>query len=352
MKEEKGKIIIPAYEPDERLIQLIKELCKKSDAKLFVVNDGSSRESEGFFLECESYATVLSHDRNYGKGKAVKTALEYIMEQDQKGEIVIADADGQHKVHDILYLLKKGTENKDSLLLGSRSFHGNIPLKSRLGNKITRGVFRILSGKWLKDTQTGLRAFDSGMIPRLLAVPGERYEYETNVLLMCVKEKIDVMEVPVETVYLDGNKSSHFRVLNDSVRIYVDLLKFAASSFISFCADFLIYSLMLYAAAALHLSFAEAVCNVLARMGSAVLNYHLNRRYVFEAQGVSSRFAVKYAVLASAVLLVNTVLLVWLVKSKGINGWAAKAAVEAGMFIGNFLVQKLLIFSKKEKVNK
>ena len=97
------------------------------------------------------------------------------------------------------------------------------------------------------------------------------------------------------------------------------------------------------------MSCAEAVCNVLARMGSAVLNYHLNRRYVFEAQGVSSRFAVKYAVLASAVLLVNTGLLVWLVESKGINGWAAKVTVEAGMFIGNFLVQKLFIFSKKRR---
>lgn len=352
MKEEKGKIIIPAYEPDERLIQLIKELYQESDAKLIVVNDGSGRGAERIFQECEAYATVLKHHKNYGKGKAVKTALEYIMNQNQRGEIVIADADGQHKVHDILHLLETGIRNRKSLLLGSRSFRGKIPLRSRLGNQITRGIFRLLSGKWLKDTQTGLRAFDCSFIPRLLAVPGERYEYETNVLLMCIKEKIHIMEVPVETIYLDGNKSSHFHVLKDSVRIYMDLMKFAASSFVSFCADFFLYSLMLYAATKLHLSFAEAACNILARIGSGVLNYQLNRRYVFGARKAASHSAAKYAVLASAVLLVNTCLLVWLVESKGINGWTAKAAVETSMFIGSFLVQKLLIFRKREKPDK
>lgn len=348
MAERKSIIIIPAYEPDQRLISLLKELRAGSDAELIVVNDGSSQEAESIFKEAESYGKVLGHHKNYGKGRAVKTALEYIEKQEWKGEVVIADADGQHAVPDIFLLLKAASMKSGVLVTGCRSFHGNIPFRSRMGNQITRITFRLMSGKWLKDTQTGLRAFDTGLIPRLLAVPGERYEYETNALLMCVKKKISIVEVSVKTIYLEGNKSSHFRVLRDSARIYMNMFKFASSSFLSFCVDYLCYGLILYTAVRLRLSHAIVISNLSARVISASFNYYLNRKYVFESRGSCWRSGVKYGALAAFILLVNTAFLVWLTKDKGINGWAAKFGVEISMFVMSFLVQKLLIFKKSD----
>ncbi len=352
MKEEKDKIIIPAYEPDKRLISLLKDLYKSSDSTLIVVNDGSSQIKDDIFMESEAYAIVLRHDKNYGKGAAVKTALEYIKSVEPGGRIVIADADGQHNVHDILFLLKIAAQNKKALIIGSRSFHGSIPLRSRIGNQITRVVFKLLSGKWLKDTQTGLRAFDSSLIPRFLSVPGERYEYEINMLFLCIKGHIDLIEIPIETIYFEGNKSSHFHVLKDSARIYKSMLKFASSSFLSFILDYFLYSFLLYSMSGLKLISAAVISNVAARMASAAFNYYINRRYVFKYRETIWSSAVKYGILAVMILIVNTLMLVLLVKSTGINAWAAKAIVESCLFILNFMVQKLFIFNKGKRLKK
>lgn len=339
-------IIIPAYEPDEKLIILLKNLYEASDADLIIINDGSSRDADFIFEEAENYGTVLKHEKNCGKGRAIKTALEYIKDQGKKGAAAVADADGQHDVSDILLLLKEASLNKEALITGSRVFGSDIPLRSRLGNQITRAAFWLLSGKWLKDTQTGLRAFDSNLIPAMLSVSGERYEYETNVLLMCVKIGINIVEIPIETIYIDGNKTSHFHVLKDSAKIYMNMFKFASSSFLSFCVDYIGYGLMLSVTTALGLSYAAAASNISARIVSASFNYHLNRKYVFQSKEGGLKSAVQYGILAAFILLINTAFLLWLTKDAGVNGWEAKLIVEISMFIMSFLVQKFLVFKK------
>lgn len=341
-----GVIIIPAYEPDEKLIILLRNLYEASDADLIIVNDGSGREADFIFEEAENYGTVLKHDKNCGKGRAVKTALEYIKVQEKHGAVAIADADGQHEVSDILSLLKEASLNKEALITGSRIFSNDIPLRSRMGNQVTRVTFWLLSGKRMKDTQTGLRAFDSNLIPTMLSVSGERYEYETNVLLMCVKTGIDIVEIPIETIYIDGNKSSHFHVLRDSAKIYMNMFKFASSSFLSFCVDYIGYGLMLYVTTALSLPYAAAASNISSRIVSASFNYHLNRKYVFRSKEDGLKSAVRYGILAAFILLVNTVFLLWLTKDAGMNAWAAKLIVEISMFIMSFLVQKFFIFKR------
>lgn len=101
-----------------------------------------------------------------------------------------------------------------------------MPLKSRIGNQLTRSIFRLVSGVSVSDTQTGLRAFSPDLIKKLLMVGGERYEYETNVLIEMAKAKIPIREVPIDTIYHDSSNScSHFHVFKDSWRIYKELLK-------------------------------------------------------------------------------------------------------------------------------
>ncbi len=340
-------IVIPAYNPDVRLIALLKELSEKLEAVLLIVNDGSRLETKEIFQEAERYGIVLQHDRNYGKGKAVKTALTFIREQMDSGRIIIADADGQHTAADIARLLEAKTIEKNVLIIGSRCFQGKIPLRSRLGNQLTRAAFWLLSGRWLKDTQTGLRAFDSTLIPMLLEISGDRYEYETNMLLTCIKEKIRIVEVPIETIYLEGNKSSHFRPLKDSARIYMTMLKFVSSSFLSFCIDYLLFGILLSLTSGLGVITADAVSNIMARIVSASFNFIVNRNYVFQYKGSLLQSALGYAALALSILAVNTAMLLWLVRDWGMGGLEAKIVVEVTIFFVNFLVQKFFIFKKR-----
>ncbi len=113
----------------------------------------------------------------------------------------------------------------------------------RFGNTLTRVVFHFLSGGKIRDTQTGLRAFPAKLLPELLSLPGEQYEYEMMVLAHLSRQGHAPLETPIATVYIDGDRSSHFNSLLDSMRIYFMLLRFSTSSLISAGVDFAGFSL-------------------------------------------------------------------------------------------------------------
>ena len=214
--------IIPALNPDEKLIKIVNEL-KKNFNKIIIINDGST--SDEIFKKLEKYeeCIVLTHERNFGKGRALKTAFTYYNDNlSKKYQGVIAlDADGQHKVSDVIKISKILEENKN-FILGTRLFNTReTPFRNKLGNRITSRVFKWFYGVYLKDTQTGLRARPNRLIPSLLTVEGDRFEYEINELIFLVKNKEKIDEINIETVYLnDSNKKSHFKVLKDSYKIY------------------------------------------------------------------------------------------------------------------------------------
>ena len=159
--------------------------------------------------------------------------------------IAIMDCDGQHLLEDVERIIKKAKQNKEALVIGIRKIGKEMPLKSRLGNAITRTVFKCITGKYISDTQTGLRAFDKKLIEKLLQIKGRRYEYETNMLLELSKENTEIIEEEIHTIYHDKqNSCSHFRAVKDSFIIYKDLLKFAFISFSSFLLDYIIFGLI------------------------------------------------------------------------------------------------------------
>lgn len=220
-------VIIPAYKPDEALVTITDQLWAYG-CQMVVVDDGSGEEYQKIFDRIRDICIVLQHAENRGKGAAVKTALAYIKnELWDSGLVGIMDCDGQHLPEDMMKLLEFAGTHRKALVLGVRTVGAEMPLKSRLGNKITRVVFQLASGAKVSDTQTGLRAFGAEMIPKLLSVEGERYEYEMNVLMTFAKKKIPIEEVPIHTIYRDKNNSNtHFRSFVDSARIYMDILKF------------------------------------------------------------------------------------------------------------------------------
>ncbi len=332
--------LIPAYEPGEHMVRVVRAL-HEAGMEVVVVNDGSSAACDAAFQQVAVYATILSHANNRGKGEALKTGLRYIQTTFGSGCLVVTvDADGQHAANDVLHVCSAARQCPNALTLGMRSFDGEVPLRSKLGNSLTRGVFRVASGVAVHDTQTGLRAFAGALIPRLLAIDGSRYEYETNMLLELARDGVPLQEVPIRTIYLNENAASHFDPLRDSVRIYGRILRFSASSLVSFGIDYLLFC------ALLPMLGVTTICNVCARVVSGTINFALNRRVVFGGGGSAVRSFVRYVALAVSLLVCNTVLLGGLV-GWGISAHMAKIAVELALFLVSFCVQQRFVFAEK-----
>ncbi len=332
-------VLIPAYCPDKKLITLASALYEM-DFTIIVVNDGSKKEHHSIFHTVSECATVLVHEKNKGKGAALKTGLEYIKNTFTVPYVVVtADADGQHLPEDILLVCEKAQEKTGCLVLGSRTIGRDAPLRSRIGNGITRLIFRLSTGTEIYDTQTGLRAFSNGLTDYMLSVDGERYEYEMNVLLHLGQQNISAEEVPIKTVYLNNNSSSHFNPVKDSFKIYREILRFSASSLLSFVIDYCLFCILMA------LTGMTVLSNILARTVSAAVNFSLNRNFVFSSRVHILKSAFKYFLLAVVVLTFNTCILKLLIAA-GLPYIFAKIITEAVMFFFSWTIQRLFVFKE------
>ena len=332
-------VVIPAYQPDEKLYKLVVRLKAAADYPIVVVNDGSSPDRAELFDSLTPYAKVLTHPENRGKGAAIKTALVYIRDNYAADEgVVTVDADGQHLPEDILRVCQAWERSPESLVLGSRRFTGDVPFKSRAGNFITRLVFAVSTGVKVFDTQTGLRAFGVFRIPMMLSMKGDRYEYEINVLLYATRHRIPIEEVTIETVYIEDNKSSHFHPVRDAWRIYKMILLFVASSLIAMLIDYVL--VLAISAATKDLPGSLLISVVAARIISSLANYFINCKLVFENRSKSS--ILRYYVLAIGILCVNYLLLELLTALMPIA--IGKLLVEAALYPLSFYLQRKFVF--------
>lgn len=335
-------VIIPAYKPDETLISITDQLWE-SGCRIVVVDDGSGEKYQPIFDKICDICIVLKHLENRGKGVALKTALTYIKEKLWNENVIgVMDCDGQHLPKDMMKLLAFAETHRQTMVLGVREVGEDMPPKSRLGNQITRTVFWLVSGVKVTDTQTGLRAFGSELLDKLIFVEGKRYEYEMNVLMALAKMGIPIEEVPIHTIYRDqDNSSSHFRAVQDSIRIYKDIFKFMLSSFSSFILDYLLFSLLMIFLP--HTAVLVFAANVLARMVSAFYNYSMNCRFVFHTKKkVCTAF--QYFELAVFILFMNNIILESLVKLLGVSVYPAKLMTECVLFLLSWMIQNRMIF--------
>lgn len=336
----KGFVVIPAYKPDKKLIQIVDEISQK-DFKVILVDDGSGREYEHVFKRTKPFK-LLTHNENMGKGAALKTAFKYMRSEfeNESFTVVTADADGQHSVYDIMKISMAANMNKDKLTIGVREFQKeNVPMRSKLGNEITRGIFHIATGLRVSDTQTGLRGFHSQLLDWMIDIKGDRYEYEMNMLMEWCRENREINEMKIKTIYEDNNSASHFNTVKDSLRIYKEIIKFMASSFTAFLLDYIIFTLMLLFTSKL------AFANVIARITSCVFNFTVNKKIVFKDDKSALSSFVKYSILAAIILVGNTIILQFCVSILGINPYVSKVLSEATCFIFSWLGQKNFIFN-------
>lgn len=336
-------ILIPAYKPDQKMIDLVIELQKNGFERIIVIDDGSGPEFADLFARTGQLGcTVLQHGINMGKGRAMKTGLNHYLTSNLVGSgIITADADGQHTPADIRKIADAMQEKNDALILGVRNFTGTVPLKSRLGNGITRVFFGLIHGSDVRDTQTGLRGLPDKYISLFLSLPGERYEYEMNMLLAVRPHEIDLVQVPIDTIYIEGNRSSHFKVLQDSARIYRLLFKFIASSLIATVMDYLIFALM-------HITVPGQLIYsvVVARSCSSFINYSINRNLVFKSKGDGKKSLIRYYALALVIMMGSYGLIKLLTVVGGLNVYVAKVISDSLLYIVSFIVQREFVYRR------
>ncbi len=341
-------ILIPCYNPDEEIMDtFIKELGKKYQNIVFI-DDGCSKEHEAYFKKLEKKYPVIKHYKNYGKGRGIKNGLNYILNNypDCKS-IITADCDGQHSIQDITKVYKETLENQNSLVLGTRNFDDeNVPFKSRYGNKITRNVFKIFVGLSISDTQTGLRGMSRNVAEAMLSISGERYEYETNVLIACKTEDIPIVEVPIETIYIEENRTSHFNPIKDSIMIYKLFIKYIIVALSSFFIDILLFSLFLIAYDKIGLTHPIITSTITARILSSIYNYFINAKLVFKKMNKLS--IIKYFLLVFIQMWVSAFAVAGICKVIPVNPVALKIVVDTFIFVINFIIQREFIFNKKE----
>ena len=351
-------VIIPSLSLDEKLLSLLADLREAQFSHILVINDGSTEDYDPFFEAARSQygCTVLTHVVNQGKGRALKTAFNYLLSECPDCKVAVSvDSDGQHRVGDILKVAQETVDFPDSLVMGCRNFtpgNTDIPARSRFGNIVTSHVLRALCGITLSDTQTGLRGFSRKTMGIFMATNGERFEYETNMILDAKEHEIALREVPIETVYIEENRTSHFNPLKDSLRIYAVFSKFILASVSSFLLDVLLYSFFVWLlrtviAPDMAVEQVILIAAFTARALSALFNFTVNRQQVFKSKANAVGSMVRYAILCVVQITISAFATSGLYNLLKWGTTFLKVLVDTVLFLLSFQIQRNWVFGKK-----
>jgi len=359
-RPEDAVILIPSLHPDEKLGQYVDDLVAHGFSKIVVVDDGSGEAYGHFFqaLKAHPECEVLGYEVNRGKGYALRHGMRHVTARwPEAPGVVTADSDGQHTAEDCLKVSEAMLAHPERLTLGSRDFSlENVPGKSRAGNRLTSFFFALLYGRWLPDTQTGLRGISRELLPRMAEIPGDRFEYEMNMLIHAAGWGVAFEVVGIRTIYLEQNAGTHFRPFHDSARIYRllfgNFFRFASASALSTLLDVALFTVLdkglipgLFPGFSSRREYGLVLsATAVARVCSALFNYRVNRQFVFRIE--RSRGALmRYALLVVAVMFASATLVTWLNQWLGMDKTLAKILVDTALFFINYRIQRSWVFS-------
>lgn len=352
-------VVLPSLDPDAKFSGVVAGLVEGGFEHIVIVDDGSDAEHQQWFALAERYpqCAVIHHGVNKGKGRALKTAFAYVRENlpGLKGVVTI-DGDGQHLLPDIIACGNVMLENRDKVVLGCRDFDlPQVPPRSVAGNKFTSRAFRIFFGIRLSDTQTGLRAIPAEYLEAFCEIGGERFEYETNMLLQMKRSGIGFIEQPIETVYDPDDYSSHYNAVKDSWKLGKVMLRFflsgsgakyAVSSVVAFAVDYVLYALLLTVFG----SAREAVFHLLATFLSSVLNFNMNKYWVFRKRGDYLRELLGYYSICIPRTLLSTLAASTVIAAlEAVTPALAvvvRLIVDVALFLASYFLQKKFVFRK------
>ncbi len=348
-------IVIPSLDPDEKLAGVVNDLVEAGFTDILLVDDGSDEAHQAPFAQLEQLpqVTVLHHPKNLGKGRALKTAFSYVLAHrpDHTG-VVTVDGDGQHGTQDVCRIAQ-ALEQQPAVWLGARDFNDPaVPGRSRFGNKASCLTMRLLCGLRIADTQTGLRGIPMTYLSAFLEVAGERFEYETNMLLELRHQNMPYRELFIDTIYIDENKSSHFRPLMDGWRVYRLMLgffvRYMGSSLFSGGLDLLLFTLLLLGLGGVQESVRILLATALARVASSFVNFLLNRRVVFHSAARLPATLWRYYLVCTCQMLVSAGVVALLSAWLPLPATVIKCVVDVCLFLIGFQVQQRFVFANKE----
>jgi putative flippase GtrA len=336
--------LIPAYKCDSVVVELAEKLIASGMFQALVcVNDGSGPDYDSYFNSLRELGVfVIDHAINLGKGMALRTGMNHVAcHYPNSVGIVTMDADGQHLLPDIMAVGQALLKQPHSLVMGCRTFDESVPLRSRFGNKVSKKVIRLFGGLKVSDTQTGLRGIPMSFVPSLLRLRTSGYDFELDMLLKTRDLNIPVIEVPIQTVYLDNNRSSSFNPILDSMRIYYVFIRFNISSVISVVIDYSIFSLLI--ASGISVAWSVGIGRVCA--GS--INFIINKNLVFK----STKDYRKSLALYVASLLMFGIMSYYMIlifsDMFGMSLLLSKVAAEALLYLFSFLLQRDIVFARR-----
>ena len=359
----KISVVLPSLDPDEKLIAVVDGLLEYGFSDIILVNDGSKQENLHYFTNLAAQhpeITLLHHEVNKGKGAALKNAFRWFLENRPEGYgVVTVDGDNQHHPADTRacceHMLKTG-----HVVLGCRDFNqADVPARSSFGNKTTSMIFKIFVGMTISDTQTGLRALPRKVLEEMVEVYGDRFEYETNMLLAFKTKGILFDEVKIRTVYIEENKSSHFRVIHDSWRIYKLILahffRYTMSSVACFVVDSgMVFLLTKVLGVFLTDPLLSGISTLGARVVSSLINFFMNKKLVFQSKVSTGKAMIRYYALAIPQMIVQ-----WLI-NQGLYSLLGITEQQAGMrtvihilvmcilFLVSFTIQQRWVFAPQK----
>ena len=342
--ERRVVLLIPAYKPAPMVPEIIANVLSAPACPIscvVVVDDGSGPGYAEVFDAVRNIpeATVLRHAVNLGKGAALKTGFNAaLVNQPEAVGVVTADADGQHAPADIVAVARSLAESPESLVLGTRGFNGNVPLRSRFGNSLTRRIFTLATGKTVTDTQTGLRGWPREDCIAALRVPLNGYDFELECL---VGGRHKISEVPIETIYIDQNRSSHFNPVRDSMRIYFVFLRYCGSAVIAAIVDSLVFYAMYRTDSGL------VSAQIAGRAAAVILAFFIARNVVFRSDIGIATSLLKYLALVIVMGFISFNMLDVLHTWVGLPVLVSKLTAEGLLFLGNFAIQREFIFVRR-----
>jgi glycosyltransferase involved in cell wall biosynthesis len=334
--------LIPAFNPDKRLLDLVRALREAGCENLVVVNDGSDPQCQEIFDTLRNNdVTVIAHEKNQGKGAALKTGFSAItIHYGSLRGVLTADADGQHLPQDIARLAAAAANRPDAIHLGCRSFEKGTPLRSLIGNRATAFFMAFVHGIRLSDTQTGLRYLPADVLPALQELDADGYEFELQCLIRARQLGTELAELPIRTVYIDDNASSHFMPVKDSFRIYAVLFRFGGSSVVCFGIDIGLFTI-------LHMSGAGVVqATITARIVSGLANFSINKFLVFRRREVDGtvRQALGYVSLWLILMFASASIVSIVDSHHTALVVTVKMLVDVSLFLLSYFVQSRFVF--------
>ena len=356
-------VVLPSLDPDEKLIAVVDGLLEYGFSDIILVNDGSKQENLHYFTDlAEQHPEIhlLHHEVNKGKGAALKNAFRWFLENRPEGYgVVTVDGDNQHHPEDTRACCEKMLDS-GNIVLGCRDFTlDHVPARSRFGNQTTSAIFKIFVGMTISDTQTGLRAIPRKQLKTLVEVSGDRFEYETNMLLAMKTNALAFDEVKIRTVYIEENASSHFHPIRDSWRIYKLILahffRYTISSILSAVIDTAGYALLTVLLRGFLKDFAlTAVSGVAARVVSSLFNFFVNKNVVFKTNVSTAKAMAKYYALALPQMAAQVLLTQGVYALLNISDTATGlrtliyAIVMSVLYVVSFMIQQRWVFAPQK----